>query len=175
MREKSTAVQTAPAGASLKVVEPETLFDRISGLHDQIARRAFELFEGDGRLFGRELDHWFKAERELLHPAHVTIRETDDELRVNAEVPGFEAKDLEVSIEPRRLTISGRKETSREREEKGKVIYEEQCSSELLRRIDLPAEVDAAQATAALKNGILELAMPKSAAAKSTRVEVKAA
>ncbi len=175
MSEKSTAVQTAPAGTSLRVVEPQTLFDRINRLHDRIARRAFEIFEGDGGFFGRELDHWFKAERELLHPVHLNIRETDDELRVEAEVPGFEAKDLEVSIEPRRLTISGKKETTKERGEKGKVVYEEQRSSELLRMVDLPAEVDAARATATLKNGVLELALPKSSAAKSTRVGVKAA
>jgi HSP20 family molecular chaperone IbpA len=39
----------------------------------------------------------------------------------------------------------------------------------------LPAEVDATKVTATLKNGILELSMPKGAEAKTTRVGVKAA
>ena len=54
-------------------------------------------------------------------------------------------------------------------------MYQEQCSSEILRVIDLPAEVVASKAAATLKNGMLELQMPKSAVAKTIRVEVKAA
>jgi len=142
-------------------------------MHENIARRAFEFFESAGSLFGHELDHWFKAEAELLHPAHVSISESDDALNVEAEVPGFGANELEVSLEPQRLTISGRKETGKEDKKKGKTIYREQCSSELLRVIDLPVDVDPAKTTATLKNGVLELDMPKSAQGRTTRVEVR--
>ena len=54
-------------------------------------------------------------------------------------------------------------------------MYQEQCSNEILRVIDLPAEVVTSKAAATLKNGMLELQMPKSAVAKITRVEVKSA
>lgn len=175
MTEKSTAVQMAPVPSSLKAVEPKTLFERINQIHQDIARRAFEIFENDGGLFGYEEDHWFKAEAELLHPVHVNITESDGALTVQAEVPSFNADELEVSLEPRRLTISGKKETSKEDKKKGKTIYKEQCSTELLRIIDLPAEVDAVKTTATLKNGVLELNLCKGGQAKSTRVEAKAA
>ncbi len=175
MTEKSTAVQMAPEPSSLKVVEPKTFFERVNQIHQNIARRAFEIFENDGGLFGHELDHWFKAEAEMLHPVHVNISESDGALTVQAEVPGFNANELEVSLEPRRLTISGKKETSKEDKKKGKTIYKEQCSTEVLRIIDLPAEVDAVKATATIKNGVLELTLPRGGQAKSTHVEVKAA
>lgn len=174
MAEKSVAVQTAQAPASLKVVEPKSLFDRINQMQQAVARRAFELFQGDGGILGRELEHWLKAEAELLHPVHMNITESDDALAVQAEVPGFSPNELEVSIEARRLTISGKKEVREERK-KGKTIYQERCSNEILRVVDLPAEVDATKATATLKNGVLELMLPKTAQAKSTRVEIKAA
>ena len=132
-------------------------------LYDTIARRAFELFEGDGRIAGRDRDHWFKAEAELLHPAHVRIRESDDAVTIDAEVPGFSANELQLSLEPRRLTISGKKQSSSE-EKRGKVLYSERCSSELLRSVQLPVEVNASRATATLNNGILELTAPKLAA-----------
>ncbi len=90
-------------------------------------------------------------------------------------MPGFNANELEVSLEPLRLTISGKRETSKEDKKKGKTIYEEQCSSELLRVIELPVEVDAVKSTARLKNGVLELSMPKAVQAKANRVDVKAA
>ena len=175
MSQTSSGAQLAPESKTLKLVEPQTLFDRINRIHENIARRAFEIFEGEGSFFGRELDNWFKAEAELLHPVHMTMTETDGALSVQAEVPGFNASELEVRIEPRRLTISGKKETTKEDQKKGKVIYKEQSSSELLRIIDLPAEVDATKTTATLKNGVLELSMPKSGEAKNARVEVKAA
>jgi len=179
MSEKATAVQKAQEPkeqTALKLVEPETLLERINRMHDAIAQRAFELFAGSGWNLGRELDDWFKAEAELLHPVHLEVAESDDSVHVEAEVPGFDAKDLEVSVEPRRLTISGKKQSTEE-SKKGKTIYKEQCSNQILRVVDLPAEVDKAKVTATLKNGMLSLALPKAAAAKAgaAKVEVKAA
>jgi HSP20 family protein len=171
MAEKSTAVQRAPSSGSLRVVEPQTLFERMSRIHDEIARRAFDLFQQDGSS-GRELENWFNAEEELVHPVHVNISESDAALNVQAEVPGFEPKDIEISLEPTRLTISGKREANQERQEKGKVIYRELCSSEMLRVIDLPAEIDPEKTKATLKNGVLELEMPKAQRALSKRVEV---
>jgi HSP20 family protein len=134
-------------------------------LFDAISRRAFELFEGDGGISGRELDHWFRAEAELLHPAHVQIKELDDAIVVDAEVPGFNANELQLSLEPRRLTISGKKQSSTE-QKKGNVVYSERCSNELLRSVELPVEVNVSRASATLNNGVLELSAPKLAAAK---------
>jgi HSP20 family protein len=171
MAEKSTAVQRAPSSGSLRVVEPQTLFERMSRIHDEIARRAFDLFQQDG-LSGRDLENWFNAEEQLVHPVHVNISETDTALHVQAEVPGFEPNDIEISLEPARLTISGKREVNQEKQEKGKVIYKELCSSEILRLIDLPAEVDPEKTKATLKNGVLELEMPKAQRALGKRVEV---
>lgn len=175
MTEKSTAVQAVPEPKTLRLVEPQTLLERINRIHEDIARRAFEIFESEGGILGREIDHWFKAEAELLHPTHINITESGDTLNLQAEVPGFSASELEVSVEPRRLTISGKKETTQEEKRKGKTIYREQCSSELLRVVDLPAEVDATKVTATLKNGILDFSMPKGTGAKTTHVAVRAA
>jgi HSP20 family protein len=172
---ESTAVQMASEPTSLKLVEPKTLLERINRMQESIARRAFEIFENNGGVFGHDLYNWFKAEAELLHPVHMNIAESDNALVVQAEVPGFNASELEVSLEPRRLTITGKKEASKEDKKKGKTIYTEQCSSELLRIIDLPVEVDAAKTTATLKNGVLELNIPRGVQSKNSRVEVKAA
>ncbi len=98
------------------------------------------------------LDHWFQAEAEMLHPSHVRVRETEDAIIVDAEVPGFSANELKVSLEPRRLTISGKRQSSSE-EKKGNVVYSERCSSELLRAVELPAEVNVSRATSTLNNG----------------------
>ncbi len=165
----------APEPTSLKVVESNTLLDRMNRIREEIARRAFEIFESGGGTIGHDLDNWFKAEAELLHPVHVNITESNEALNIQAEVPGFNANELEVSLEPSRLTISGKKETTKEDKKKGKTIYQEQCSSELLRIIDLPVEVNAGKSIATLRNGVLEISAPKAAQTKANRVEVKVA
>jgi HSP20 family molecular chaperone IbpA len=179
----STAIQQAKEAlplppketTALKPAPQDNLFDRMTGIYDSIARRAFEIFEGKGSIFGRDWDDWFQAEAELLHPVHIDVTDAGDSLKVRAEVPGFATENLDVSVEPERLTIAGKRETKDEREEKGKVVYSERCADEILRVIDLPAAVDMAKVTATLKDGVLHLEMPKAAPAKKIKVEPKAA
>jgi HSP20 family protein len=140
---------------------------------DAISRRAFELFENNGRAFGHDVEDWFKAEKELLHPVPIQITETGESVEVKAEVPGFNEKELEVNVEPRRLTITGKREPSKE-EKKGQTIYSETHSDLLSRVVELPAEVEAEKAGATLKNGMLQLTMPKAAKARTVRVQPKA-
>jgi HSP20 family protein len=143
-------------------------------LYDHIARRAFEIFDGNGRLTGRDLGDWFQAEMEFVHPLHVEVSESPEALTVRAEVPGFKTNELEINVEPRRVTITGKRETKEESKTK-KTIYSETCSDQILRVLDLPAAVEPEKVKATLKDGVLELAMPKSAPAKTVKVEPKVA
>lgn len=170
--QSAAAMQPIKAQTLAKPTSPMTIFDRMQEIHDSIARRAFELFEGHGRWPGREWDDWFHAESELLHPVHLELTDSDNHLNVRAEVPGFSSRELEINVEPRRLTVSGKHET-REENRKGKTLYSELCAGEMLRVVDLPAEVDTANVTATLKDGILNIKMAKTLAPKSVRVELK--
>src|SRR5579871_534094 len=174
MTEKGTATQTALAPMLVNTVAPKDLIEHFDKVYAEIANRAFSIFENGGGIFGRDLDNWLKAEKEVLRPVQVNVTENDGAVDITAEVPGFEAKDLEITLEPQRLIISGKKETKAE-ETKGKTLYKEQSSNEILRAVPLPFEVEAAKATATLKNGVLEIHAPKSANATMKKVEVKAA
>lgn len=169
---ESTAVKATQPAAN-KVAETAEVFGQIDRIYDSIARRAFEIFLSNGNGFGRDVENWFRAESELLHPLHVEMTEQDGAVNVCAEVPGFEANNLEIKLEPNRVTISGKRET-KEEHKTGRTIYHEHCANEILRVVDLPAVVDALKAEANLKNGILEVRMPKGKAVKTTRVQVKA-
>ena len=150
------------------------LFDRMEDTFNALTRRAYETFESNGRVFGRGLENWFQAERELLHPVPVNITESDESFEVKAEVPGFNEKEVEIGVQPRRLTITGKRETKKE-EKKGKTVCAESCADEILRMVDLPAEIETDKVTAALKNGVLELTLPKVAKAHTLRIHPKAA
>ncbi len=56
---------------------------------------------------------------------------------------GFSEKEIEVSVEPSRLTISGKRETETKSRKQGKTVYSEFCSDQILRVVDLPGSVDA--------------------------------
>ena len=170
----ATAMQPAKTPVPVKQAETENVFDRIQQTYDSIAQRAFEIFDNNGRWRGRELNDWLQAESELLHPVQLELEESDDNLAVRAEVPGFSTKELEIHVGPRKLTITGKHE-AQEESKKGKTVYSERCAKEILRVVDLPAEVDSSKVTATLKDGILSLEMPKAAHAKTVRVEAKAA
>ena len=173
MAEQALGTKTAREISPIKV-SINNISEQIQKLYDQIEHRAYEIFEYNGRTLGRELEDWFCAETELLHPVHLDLSESPESFSVRAEVPGFSAKDLEVNLEPRRLTIAGKRETKEEHKTK-KTIYSERCSDQILRVLDLPAEVDAEKTKATLKDGILELEIPKAASSKGIRIEPKAA
>jgi HSP20 family protein len=173
MSEKATAVQVAKQPTALKPFASD-FFERASEILQEISRRAYEIFEGNGRTFGRDLEDWLQAERELLHAVHIHLSESGEALELKAEVPGFTEKELSISVEPRRLIITGKRETKKE-ETKGKTIYSETCANEILRVVALPIEVETEKVTATLKNGVLELSLPKAATAKSIKVEPRAA
>jgi HSP20 family protein len=175
MAETSTKIQRKEEkSAALHPVKFETLVERVNNMFETIAKRAYEIFEGKGRIVGYDLDDWFRAEAELLHPVHVQVTESGKTLEVKAEVPGFNEKEIEVSVEPGRLTIAGRRESSKEQKE-GKTLYAESCLDQILRVVDLPIEVDADKVTVTLKNGILRLTMPKAAKGKGIDIKPKAA
>jgi len=173
-KQPEAIAQSENEAARIKLLPGSDLFDRIQDLSSSIAHRAFEIFENRGRAFGRDLEDWVRAESEILHPVHLDIAESGDAFTVRAEVPSFSAKELEVGVEPHRLTITGKRKTSKEHTRK-KTIYTEQCSNQIYRTIDLPGEVDTSKVTATLKNGVLELSMPKAAKAQKVQIEEKAA
>lgn len=139
---------------------------------EAIAHRAFELFEKRGYKFGHELEDWFKAERELLRKVPIEIKDVDGNLDIRAEVPGFTADNLKVSVEPNRITIKG--EMEEKEEKKGKnTIYSEWKSNKIFRTFNLPHRVDADKATAAIRDGVLTLTVPKAVETKPNEVEIK--
>jgi len=153
-------VHAARQSHPLELPTREEVTRRSQEFQGAVARRAYEIFQQEGREQGRDLDHWLRAELELLCASRFAIRETSDEFHVHAEVPGFTASELGVLVEPRKLLILGKRK-AREEEEKEQVIFGKHCWNQLLRVLDLPSEVEPADARAVLKNGVLDVRLPK--------------
>lgn len=142
---------------------------RTTELFELIAQRAFDIFQFRGQLHGHDLDDWLLAETELFHGVHLHLYEVDDSIVLEAETPGFRAEELEVTIEPRRVTITGKR--SRNGKVARNAIHHDPCADRIFRVLGLSLKVDPKRATATLKDGILELTLPKASWTPEVKVE----
>ena len=170
--ETATPLGSAPEMRTISTGDP--FFERAQELNDLIARRAYEWFELSGFTHGHDSEHWHRAESEILHPSPLEVTETETELIVRAEVPGFGEKDLEVRVEPRRLFFTGKRQESSEQTQ-GKTLYSERYTKQIFRVLDLPANVDPNEVKATLSDGVLEVMLSKATVGKKIAVLTKAA
>jgi HSP20 family molecular chaperone IbpA len=139
----------------------QDILSQSSETFELISRRAFEICESRGFVPGHEKEDWLRAESELLHPIPLGLFESVDKYVVQAEVPGFRKRDLEITAEPRRLVIAGLRDSNLERKN-GQVICSELRADRLLRAVDLPSGVDTSRVSTTLEDGILTVELPKS-------------
>src|SRR4029453_12778261 len=99
----------------------------------------------------------------------VEVKEADGKITLRAEVPGFAANEIKISVEPQRLFISGKWEKTRE-EKKAQPLLSDSPSNQFCRELRLPAEVEPDKTTAVLKDGVLELVFAKAAESKPVAV-----
>lgn len=157
-QQSAVAAKRSEYLAGPRLVAIDDVMARMNAFIESIALRAFEIFRARGGTDGYDLEDWLQAETELLHASHLHVTESSDAFVVRAEVPGFDGRELEIGLEPRRLVITGRRQT---RGLAPEVVYSDRCSDQVLRVFAIPADVDPRKVTAALKDGILEIEMPK--------------
>ena len=143
-------------------------------INDLIARRAYELFESSGFTHGHAQEDWLCAESEILLNVPVDITETETELSVRAEVPGFGEKDIEVRVAPRSLCITGQRHESSDQKE-GKTVYSERSATHIFRVLDLPSQIDPDRVKATVSDGLLAITLSKVGKGKKVPVLAKAA
>ena len=122
----------------------------------------------DMPLMGRSFDlsPFSTFEQSAVTP-RIDVHETDKELRISAELPGLNEKEIDVSLSKDMLTIKGEKKQEHEENVKGWYRMERSYGA-FTRSIPLPCEVDQNNCTATFKNGVLTVSLTKTAQAQST-------
>ena len=127
--------------------------------------------------FGRRIrpwwpEKWFRTgELDVGVPA-VDLFEEKDDIVVKSELPGMGKDDIEVNLTDHTLTIKGEKKKEEEVKEE-KYYRSERSYGAFVRTLELPTDVHADKVKATFKNGILEVRVPKTEAAKSKEIKVK--
>ena len=97
--------------------------------------------------------------------------ETEGEVVVELEVPGFEEKELEIVVSDHVLAVSGEREEEKERTEKTLRLHE-RLEKRFERRFELPTDVDSEHVTAKYAKGVLTVRVPKTAHEKPRTIEI---
>ena len=116
------------------------------------------------------------ANESLWYP-HVDLQEHDQEFVLVADLPGMQQEDIHITVENNLLTLQGQRTVEHEAHtgQNGSAHYRERASGTFCRRFTLGAAVDADQITATYKAGVLEVHIPKTAAAQPKRIAVQSA
>jgi HSP20 family molecular chaperone IbpA len=102
----------------------------------------------------------------------VDIQELNDSLKLFADMPGVKQSDVEVTLDKGILTIVGT--VSTEVYQKLTPLYTEYNVGNYFRQFELNEDIDAQRINASMRDGVLELTLPKSERARPRRIEVNA-
>lgn len=167
-------MQVARSSDPISPNSAEPFLELVQELNERVGRRALELFEARGCVHGHDREDWLQAESEMLRTVPVDVLETETEVMIRADVPGFNEKNLEVRVTPRSVCILGKREDTRE-EKEASVIYSERHATEIFRVVGLSSDIDPEKVNASLTDGVLEIKLAKVAAGKKVVVLGRAA
>jgi HSP20 family protein len=114
-----------------------------------------------------------RIEQSVTFTPLVDIIETNDEFIFQADLPGVKAGDVDVSYENGVLTISGKVEPRQPGQTN--YLWQEYGVGNFYRQFTLSTAIDPDGIRAELKNGVLELHVPKAESAKTRKIEIKTA
>lgn len=129
-------------------------------------------FRGFERFFNQEpLSRWNEGTAENRWIPPVDVRERDDALEFTVELPGLAKDNIDITVEDRVLTLAGERKFE-SGEEKNGFHRIERSYGAFSRSFTLPHEVDQDQVTAAFKDGLLTVRIPKTEQAKPRKIEI---
>lgn len=168
VRKASPAPAPTPAGDPWHSFrnEMDRLFDRFSGAFGMPSLR---------RMF--DLEPAIRTETSFSFAApSVEIAEDDKAYKITAELPGIDAKDVDISVSGDLLVLKGEKKEEQEKKDKNYYMSERNYGS-FQRAFAVPDGVERNQIAADLAKGVLTITLPKKAAAQkpAQKIEVKAA
>lgn len=111
--------------------------------------------------------------REAVLRAKVDVAEKNGAYLVSAELPGVKKEDIQVSIDGAQVTLTAEVKREREASDDERVLHVERTYGKVTRSFTLPQELDESKVEAKFRDGVLELTLPKKAAAARKQVTIQ--
>ena len=116
----------------------------------------------------------YEGARNALPRVKVDVAEKNGAYKVTAELPGAKKDDIHVAIDGAQVTLTA--EVKQEKEaasQDERVLHTERVFGKVTRSFTLPQELDEAKAEAKFRDGVLELTLPKKAAAPRKQISIQ--
>ena len=115
----------------------------------------------------------YEGRTETLPRMKVDVAEKNGGYLVTAELPGVRKDDINVSIDGAQVTLEAEVKREKEVTKDERVLHSERVFGKVARSFTLPQEVDESKAQAKFENGVLELTLPKKAAAQRKQITIQ--
>ena len=115
----------------------------------------------------------YEGRGEVLPRMKVDVAEKNGAYKVTAELPGVKKEDIQVSIDGAQVTLSAEVKQEKEASQDERVLHTERMFGKVSRSFTLPQELDEAKAEAKFRDGVLELTLPKKAAAAHKQISIQ--
>ena len=103
----------------------------------------------------------------------VEVAEKNGAYVVTAELPGVKKEDIDVAIDGAQVTLTAEVKREKEVSKDERVLHSERTYGKVSRSFALPQDLDEAKAEAKFRDGVLELTLPKKAAAQRKQVAIQ--
>ena len=103
----------------------------------------------------------------------VDVAESNGSYLVSAELPGVKKEDIQVAIDGAQVTLSAEVKREKDVKEGERLLHSERVYGKVSRSFALPQELDEAKAEAKFRDGVLELTLPKKAAAARKAITIQ--
>jgi HSP20 family protein len=101
------------------------------------------------------------------------VTEKNGAYKVTAELPGVKKEDIQVAIDGAQVTLTAEVKQEKEAGKDERVLHTERVYGKVSRSFTLPQELDEAKAEARFRDGVLELELPKKAAAARKAITIQ--
>jgi HSP20 family protein len=132
-----------------------------------LSRNASDLARNFDRLFDDSFDRFFApgAQGNNLRSPALDVSESERAYTVKLDLPGVAKDDVKIAIDGRRISVEEKKEGDR-------VVYRERSLASFARNFSVATDVDQAESSAKLENGVLTLSLVKRGTPAATRITV---
>ena len=163
-----------------KAPSAETTVPEVWGSFRSEMDRLFDRFAGGfgfpslRRMF--DIEPWRPISTFRFAAPAIDMSEDDKAYKISAELPGLDAKDVEVSISGNTLVLKGEKRQEKEEKEKN-YYFSERAYGSFQRAFELPASIDRDKLSADFGKGVLTITLPKTPEAhkQQKKIDVKSA
>ncbi|OAI51057.1 heat-shock protein Hsp20 [Betaproteobacteria bacterium SCGC AG-212-J23] len=115
----------------------------------------------------------YEGRGDVLPRVKVDVAEVNGAYTVNADLPGVRKEDIQVSIDGADVILTAEVKREKDAAKDERVLHSERVYGKVTRSFTLPQEIDEARAEAKFRDGVLELKLPKKAAAARKQVTIQ--